>query len=308
MQRARRLEQSDVAREATASRATPLTIVSGGVAGEELERVGRVAADGLGRPVVVVGTDASVVSPPGALAPLEVQAAVDAALATVMSAAPRRALLYELRAAPPADVGALVAALRKLGFDLSRGAVAVCAAVAPEVALPATALMARMADGRVLGLLEATADAPDLGTRVAVSAPRRDAALLHEALAEAELLLELPDNGDEGTYRLLIGVLLRDPEELEQLANGTIAPIAAYDERHDTELLATLECFLAHHGSTTEAAEAMNLHRHTIGYRLARAHEVSGLSPHESAGRERLSLGLKARQILEVYRRRMTRL
>ena len=45
----------------------------------------------------------------------------------------------------------------------------------------------------------------------------------------------------------------------------------------------------------------MSLHRHTVGYRLARFQEVSGLSPYESDGRERLSLGLKAHQILEAH-------
>jgi hypothetical protein len=33
-------------------------------------------------------------------------------------------------------------------------------------------------------------------------------------------------------------------------------------------------------------------------------HEVSGLSPYESTGRERLSLGLKAEQIIESARLR----
>jgi DNA-binding PucR family transcriptional regulator len=44
----------------------------------------------------------------------------------------------------------------------------------------------------------------------------------------------------------------------------------------------------------------MRLHRHTVGYRLSRVHEVSSLSPYESDGRERLSLGLKAQQILDA--------
>jgi sugar diacid utilization regulator len=47
----------------------------------------------------------------------------------------------------------------------------------------------------------------------------------------------------------------------------------------------------------------MRLHRHTVGYRLARVHEVSALSPYESEGRERLSLGLKADQILAAHQR-----
>jgi DNA-binding PucR family transcriptional regulator len=134
---------------------------------------------------------------------------------------------------------------------------------------------------------------------------RRDPAALTEALREVELLLELDLAGDpvgshDETYRLLIGVLLRDPDELVQLRDRTISPLADYDARHDTDLLATLRAFLAHDGSTTETADAMTLHRHTVGYRLSRVHEVSGLSPYESDGRERLSLGLKAHQILEA--------
>jgi purine catabolism regulator len=107
--------------------------------------------------------------------------------------------------------------------------------------------------------------------------------------------------GQEETYRLLIGVLLRDPDELARLKAQTVSQLERYDERNDTELVVTLRAFLAHDGSTTETAEALSLHRHTVGYRLSRVHEVSGLSPYESDGRERLSLGLKAHHILAVW-------
>jgi purine catabolism regulator len=95
--------------------------------------------------------------------------------------------------------------------------------------------------------------------------------------------------------------------ELDRLHDSTVAEIERYDKAHDTELLGTLEAFLAHHGSTTETAEAMSLHRHTVGYRLARVQEVSGLSPYESEGRERLSLGLKAHHILLAEQQRQAR-
>jgi PucR family transcriptional regulator, purine catabolism regulatory protein len=149
----------------------------------------------------------------------------------------------------------------------------------------------------------------DPGLQVGLSAPRREPARLPDAVREAMLMTELFAPGDTGvdgqeeTYRLLIGVLLRDPGELEQLRTSTIAPLLAYDDEHETGLLVTLEAFLAHHGSTTETAEAMGLHRHTVGYRLSRIHEVSGLSPYESDGRERLSLGLKAAHILAAQKR-----
>jgi PucR C-terminal helix-turn-helix domain len=240
----------------------------------------------------------------------------------------RRTLLRALIEGPSPDVVALVADARRLGFDLGAGAVAVYARAAGGRELPTTvldgddALIAELGEGRVLGLVPLAREHTDgHATGVVdeihaagfeafgVSAPRREPSLLREAVREAMLLAELscaPDAtlaGQEETYRLLIGVLLRDPEELELLRSRTITPLVAYDAEHDTELLVTLGTFLAHHGSTTETAEVMGLHRHTVGYRLSRVHEVSGLSPYESDGRERLSLGLKAAQILAAVER-----
>jgi hypothetical protein len=235
-------------------------------------------------------------------------------------------LLGELAAGAPEDLPGMLVRARRLGIDLSAGAVAISAREnGPNGGLPqptsSSVVAAELRPGRLLALAQLSSgdDADPLGElvellraagmTVAVSSPRRDPALLHEAVREAELLLELegapeaPPAGQDETFRLLIGVLLRDRSELEQLRNRTITPLADYDGRHDTELLATLGAFLAHDGSTTETADAMKLHRHTVGYRLSRVHEVSGLSPYESDGRERLSLGIKAHRILEAERR-----
>jgi len=235
-----------------------------------------------------------------------------------------RTLLAALMVAVPGDVRMLVADGRRLGVDLSGGAIAVCGLgqASGEVARDEGVLVGELGSGRVVGLVplleeragerQSTALADQLsacGLAVGVSAPRRQPALLHEAIREAMLLAELacaPDAafpGQEETHRLLIGVLLRDPAEVDQLRASTISPLLAYDGEHDTELLVTLATFLAHHGSTTETAEAMGLHRHTVGYRLTRVQEVSGLSPYETDGRERLSLGLKADQILAADER-----
>jgi hypothetical protein len=249
------------------------------------------------------------------------------------------ALITELAAERPDDVPGLVARARRLGVELGAGAVAIAArrrpaagigtAVIPPAADPqlldelrtrAGALVGEPSPGRIVALAplhhhEGAAGPAQLATElragglaVAVSSPRRDPAGLHDAVREALLLAELgtgPDEpaGQDETYRLLIGVLLRDPQELVQLRERTISPLAEYDAGHDTDLLATLRAFLVHDGSTTETAEAMRLHRHTVGYRLSRVHEVSGLSPYESDGRERLSLGSKAHDILCAQQR-----
>ena len=233
-------------------------------------------------------------------------------------------LLAELAAGPPEDLPGLLHRARRLGVDLTGGAVAISARgigqpAPPTFAPPPGTLIAALPDARILAVVAADPEGETAthladalrasGMAVGVSAPRRDPSLLHEGVREAQLLAEIagqpaePPAGPDDTYRLLIRVLLRDRSELEQLRESTITPLAGYDDRHDTDLLATLRAFLAHDGSTTETAEAMNLHRHTVGYRLSRVHEVSGLSPYESDGRERLSLGIKAHQILDAERR-----
>jgi hypothetical protein len=238
----------------------------------------------------------------------------------------RRAFLQMLELQPTGDPDAILAHARRLGWDLGGGAdvwvVGLCAA-APIGEGPASgadgALVADMGDGRLLGLLRLPGEGavPELellgAGPVGLSAPRSEPAALHDALREAAVLFELAIDdrsqpaAHEDTYRLLIGVLLSNPPELERLRSSTVETLERYDEIHDTELLATLESFLAHHGSTTETADALSLHRHTVGYRLARVQEVSGLSPYESDGRERLSLGLKAHHILLAEQRRLDR-
>ncbi len=248
-------------------------------------------------------------------------AAAAAAVTALISAArngdiedARRAFVLALMAAPPADVGAMISQARRLGLELEAGAVAICAWPDSGTSTPAAGelpgLFVEIGEQRLIGLLPAekgltvAAELETQGAGVALSSARRDPAALHDALREAELMAELlagadaPVAGQDHTYRLLIGVLLRDADELEHLRAQTVLPLARYDGEHDTELVATLKEFLAHHGSTTETADAMGLHRHTVGYRLARVHEVAGLSPYESGGRERLGLGLKADQIL----------
>jgi hypothetical protein len=240
----------------------------------------------------------------------------------------RRSFLEGLELHPPADVAGLLTHGRRLGVDLNHGAIGLCALSADSEldTVSGGVLFAEVGANRMLGLVplindgaEELADEIVAGLRshgacAARSAPRRAPELLQEALIEAAVLAELgaecgpsvPGAHDE-TYRLLVGVLQRSPDELARLRARTVAELERYDALHDTELLATLRAFLGHHGSTTETADAMSLHRHTVGYRLARVQEVAGLSPYESDGRERLSLGLKADRILAAERSRVAR-
>ncbi len=160
---------------------------------------------------------------------------------------------------------------------------------------------ALLAEAQRLGVTPADVAPDDDQEQTACDAVAAALAALRESGLAAH------SDAEHDTYRLLVAVLVHDPEELQALCAATIAPLEHYDSVHDTELVVTLESFLAHHGSTTDTAEAMELHRHTVGYRLGRIQEVCGLSPYESQGRERLGLGLKAKRILAAAERRAAR-
>ena len=105
---------------------------------------------------------------------------------------------------------------------------------------------------------------------------------------------------DTGSYRLLLGAMTDDPAELQRFHDETIAPLVAYDEQYETELVRTLESFLDEDGSVARTSERLFTHRHTIRYRLERVRELTGLDVGSTDGRERLGLGLKAMRVLGI--------
>jgi sugar diacid utilization regulator len=143
---------------------------------------------------------------------------------------------------------------------------------------------------------------------VARSRPAGDPADLHRAGAEALLAANVAEARglaalsfeETGSYRLLLPAMSEDPSELQGFYDETVAPLGAYDEQYETELVRTLEAFLDADGNVARTAERLFTHRHTIRYRLERVRELSGFDVSSTDGRERLSLGLKAMRVLGV--------
>ena len=100
-------------------------------------------------------------------------------------------------------------------------------------------------------------------------------ALLAANVAEAEGSAMLAFE-DTGAYRLLLPAMSEDPGELERFYEETLAPLAAYDEQYETELVKTVEAYLDNDGNVAPTAEQLFTHRHTIRYRLERVKELSG--------------------------------
>jgi sugar diacid utilization regulator len=163
-------------------------------------------------------------------------------------------------------------------------------------------LLAKGIQRYVKGLL------PDLTVSVGIGGFKRDPSQLPEAYSEARVALEIghrihgPSSvstfGKTGTYKLLFRVLQENPEELEAFYGETLEPVVHYDSRYGTELVQTLITYLGNDASTVRTAGDLFAHRHTIRYRLDRVGELTGLDVDKSEDRERLTLGIKAMQLL----------
>jgi DNA-binding PucR family transcriptional regulator len=108
---------------------------------------------------------------------------------------------------------------------------------------------------------------------------------------------------DTGAYRLLLPAMSEDAAELQRFYAETIAPLVAYDEQYETDLVQTLETFLDADGNVAGTAQRLFTHRHTVRYRLERVRDLTGLDVGSTDGREKLSLGLKAMRVLGIAAR-----
>jgi sugar diacid utilization regulator len=115
--------------------------------------------------------------------------------------------------------------------------------------------------------------------------------------AEERALLAFEDTG---AYRLLLPAISEDPRELERFYAETVAPLSAYDDQYETELVTTVEAYLDNDGNVAATAKQLFTHRHTIRYRLERVKELCGHDVSATEGREKLGLGLKAMRVLGI--------
>jgi sugar diacid utilization regulator len=132
---------------------------------------------------------------------------------------------------------------------------------------------------------------------------------LPRAISEAELMLDVISRDDRvadqlsaeignGVYRLLFRAMATDPDEVRRFYSETVEPLVAHDARYRTDLLGTLETYLANDCNMNATARAVFAHRHTVAHRLGRIRELTGLDPARGDDRERLGLGLKAHRIV----------
>ncbi len=239
----------------------------------------------------------------------------------------RGSLLEQLRRPGDLDGDDIAERARRLGCDLGAGFVGLCAdprprapgAVLATLASEQPAALAQTIDGRVYALLPGAADearrlAARLGryAAVGVSSYSSRPGDARRALEEAELIVDVTAAGGgpsseqagDGLYRLLFRALASHPEEMRSFYEDTLAPLVRHDEQYATDLVGTVEAYLAQDCNMNATAQAIYAHRHTVSYRLDRVRELTGLDPLTSRDRERLGLGLKAYRLMAPQLRR----
>jgi sugar diacid utilization regulator len=248
----------------------------------------------------------------------------------------RGSFLEEMRANPAAqNRHDVVVKAARLGCDLARGAVVLCAQLSADRPRHVVAMISGDHPGALAQHMELPGEAPRVyallpaaggdgapeATRAAarrlaarlqrhgtvgVSSFYTDPAELGRAIQEAELVLEVLRRSDvpiaedigTATYRLLFRVLASHPEEVRRFYEDTVAPIVKYDDQYATDLVGTLEAYLEQNCNMNATAAVIYAHRHTVAYRLDRVKELTSLDPMQSEDRERLGLGLKAYRII----------
>ena len=231
----------------------------------------------------------------------------------------RGSFLEDLRSRPDLEPREIVRRAGRLGCDLSRGAVVLCAELTTDrprhvvatIADEHPGALAQHMDGRVYALLPVTAgdDAPRAHLERPAGSPRacsatgpsacrvlrrpgrarpRDPGGRARARRPAPSDAPIAEDIGTGTYRLLFRVLASHPEEVRSFYEDTVAPIVRYDDQYRTDLVGTLEAYLEQNCNMNATAAAIYAHRHTVAYRLERVKELTGLDPMLSEDRERL--------------------
>ena len=238
------------------------------------------------------------------------------------------ALVRALREGRGADAAVLLADADAGASALAHGAIGLCAHLpdragwlGPIIAEQFPGAPCLQEDGIVWALLPALP--ADDAARATTAAAHRVAARLgahtavglspfaarperlRDALRQARVVLELARSGQvdveeatTGTWRLLLGMAVSDPDELATCVAGSIGPALDHDARLRTELVATFRAYLAHGANMNATASAIYAHRHTVAARLERLGALTRLDPMRHEDRERLGVGLKATAVL----------
>ncbi len=102
--------------------------------------------------------------------------------------------------------------------------------------------------------------------------------------------------GDLGVYRLLLTI--GGAKDLREFYHEVLGRLLEHDARNGGDLLQTLEAYFRYHGSPSEMAREMHLHRNTLLYRLRRIQDITGIDLEDAETGLALHLALRIGEVL----------
>lgn len=102
-------------------------------------------------------------------------------------------------------------------------------------------------------------------------------------------------------YNLLMSV--HDSAALKKFYTMTLEPLLKYEERHNVDLIKTVETYLACDGDYKKAALRLAQHENTIRFRINKAKSLLGMEDSHYKFVEQISLALKARNVVKFTKK-----
>ncbi|MGW5151976.1 PucR family transcriptional regulator ligand-binding domain-containing protein [Rhodococcus koreensis] len=138
-------------------------------------------------------------------------------------------------------------------------------------------------------------------TMVGISDPLQSPDRASDAVREANWAVRDAAYAPEHLSRYADATLLsilRDTQEARIVVDRTLGGLLAYDAKHNTELVKTLDIYLSCNRSWQKAAEQIGVHRQTVIYRIRRVEEITSRDLAMSAHIADLWIALRARELV----------
>lgn len=105
-----------------------------------------------------------------------------------------------------------------------------------------------------------------------------------------------------GLYKLLFHI--SDMKYLEDYCASMIDPLVRYDRMNHTNLIETLDVYMAHNGSLQETAQKLFIHRNTVNYKLKKIESLLDIKLSNFQHRAELECALLAYKLVTIQKRK----
>lgn len=142
-------------------------------------------------------------------------------------------------------------------------------------------------------------------TTLGISDPLLGSGRAPTAVREATWAVRVAEHSSDQTAYFADATMLsvlRDTDEAQVVVDRVLGDLIAYDARHSSEMVKTLDTFLRCDRSWVKTAAALEVHRQSVVYRMQRIEAITGRKMSDTATIAEFWLALRAKELLTVPR------